>query len=170
MEAKEMPCRIVRRLAVDEAAYLAGLIDGEGTVTMSRLHARDRRQLIVSISSTEPGILGWVRQTVGAGKVTRKRVASVRHAPGLTFTAANRQALDLLGQTAMYLRSYKRMRAELALAKYVATTPRNGRYSPETARLRDEFESTILALHPAERRVRPELRRPATVAQGAMLV
>jgi hypothetical protein len=37
--------REVRLLSVAEAAYLAGLIDGEGTVTLSRKHAGDMRQL-----------------------------------------------------------------------------------------------------------------------------
>jgi hypothetical protein len=48
--------REVRLLSIAEAAYLAGLIDGEGTVTLSRKHAGDMRQLVVSISNTElPG-------------------------------------------------------------------------------------------------------------------
>jgi hypothetical protein len=35
--------REVRVLSVAEAAYLGGLIDGEGTVTLSRKHAGDMR-------------------------------------------------------------------------------------------------------------------------------
>lgn len=60
--------REVRSLSGPEAAYLAGLIDGEGTVTLSRKHASDMRQLVVSISNTELPILEfapehWSRQT-----------------------------------------------------------------------------------------------------------
>jgi hypothetical protein len=35
---------------VAEAAYLAGLIDGEGTIALSRRHASEHRQLVLSIT------------------------------------------------------------------------------------------------------------------------
>jgi hypothetical protein len=35
------------------AAYVAGLIDGEGTISLSRKHGNEERQLVASISSTE---------------------------------------------------------------------------------------------------------------------
>jgi len=35
-----------------DAAYIAGLIDGEGTITLSRKHKNENRQLVVSISNT----------------------------------------------------------------------------------------------------------------------
>ncbi|MGH8175727.1 MAG: hypothetical protein ACREV5_05650 [Steroidobacter sp.] len=37
----------VRSLVAVDAAYIAGLVDGEGTITLSRRHAKDRRQLIL---------------------------------------------------------------------------------------------------------------------------
>jgi hypothetical protein len=46
-------CRVTRTLAIEDAAYIAGLIDGEGTVTLSKRHAKERRQLVVSIANTE---------------------------------------------------------------------------------------------------------------------
>ena len=45
--------KVARTLMIDEAPYLAGLIDGDGTVTLARPHVNERRQLVVSISSTE---------------------------------------------------------------------------------------------------------------------
>jgi len=48
-----MPYRTVKSLAPVDAAYMAGLIDGEGTVTLSRRHRNDQRQLVVSIANTE---------------------------------------------------------------------------------------------------------------------
>ena len=53
--------REVRTLSVAEAAYLAGLVDGEGTVTLSRKHAGEMRQLVVSISNTELPILEFAQ-------------------------------------------------------------------------------------------------------------
>jgi hypothetical protein len=129
--------REVRVLSVAEAAYLAGLIDGEGTVTLSRKHAGEMRQLVVSISNTELGILEFARLSIGAGKLTRKRTAKAHHTPSYAYALWNRQALALLAQIEPYLRSYKRERTRLALAHYVRLTPRNGKY---TSAIRAERE------------------------------
>ena len=39
--------RAVNPLASVDAAYIAGLIDGEGTITLSRKHAADKRHLAI---------------------------------------------------------------------------------------------------------------------------
>ena len=46
-------------LSREHAAYIAGVIDGEGTVTLTRKHKNEHRQLCVSISSTEKDILNF---------------------------------------------------------------------------------------------------------------
>ena len=127
---------------------LAGLIDGEGTITLSRRHSNERRQLVVSIVSTERDIVAWAREIIGAGKVTRKRTSSIRHTPSFTYSISNRQALEVLRQTMPHLRSYKRRRAELALERYVSLTPRNGKYSPDLLAARQLFELRFLATKP----------------------
>jgi hypothetical protein len=43
----------LRQLSDTEAAYLAGIIDGEGTITLTRTHRGENRRPVVSISSTE---------------------------------------------------------------------------------------------------------------------
>lgn len=143
--------RVPRILCPESAAYVAGLIDGEGTITLSRRHANERRQLVVSIVSTERDILEWILREVGAGKLTRKRTVSDRHAPSCTYSISNRQAIWLLQQVGPYLRSYKRTRARMALEDYVRLTPRNGRYTGATHAARARFESDFLAVraHPS---------------------
>jgi len=139
-----MVYKVARMLTIDEAAYLAGLIDGEGTISLSRRHANERRQLVVSISSTEPELVDWAASTTGVGKITRKRTSSDKHAPGLTYSVSNRQALAVLRQVQPYLRSYRKLRAKLVLVQYLALTPRNGKYTGEVAMRRAVFESTFL--------------------------
>jgi hypothetical protein len=121
--------REVRQLSVAEAAYLAGLIDGEGTVTLSRKHAGDMRQLVVSISNTELRILEFALLSAGAGKLTNKCRSKAHHTPSCAYALWNRQALALLAQVEPYVRSYKRDRARLVLSDYLRLTPRNGRYT-----------------------------------------
>ena len=83
-------------LSNTDAAYLAGLIDGEGTITLIRKHKNENRQLAVSISNTELKILEYAKNKIGSGKITRKRVSSIKHTPSYTYAIYNRQALTLL--------------------------------------------------------------------------
>lgn len=136
-----MPTAVrVHHLSPLDAAYLAGLIDGEGTIALSRRHRGDHRQLVLSISSTESSLVQWARQVIGAGKITSKRVYRPNHATGLTYIVANRQALDVLRQVTPFLRSYKRERAQLILDRYLAVPPRNGKYSAAQRTARAAFE------------------------------
>ena len=143
--------RTVQRLAPEAAAYVAGLVDGEGTITLSAEHRGERRRIVVSISNTDRALLEFVRETIGAGRITSKRTYSERHAPSFAFKVTNRQALDLLSQIALYLKTYRAKRAEMALMHYVALTPRNGKYPEEVLRKRNEFERAFLAIGPGPR-------------------
>ena len=136
----------VQTLSTDSAAYIAGLIDGEGTVTLSRLHANESRRLVVSIASTEIELLQFVLNQAGAGKITRKRAYSEKHAASFCYSISSRQALALLHQCRPYLKSYKRKRAELAIHEYLAVTPRNGKYTLSKLAKRTDFEQRLLAI------------------------
>ena len=136
-------------MPLDVAAYIAGLVDGEGTITLSRLHPNESRRLVVSIANTELVLLEYVHRQVGAGKITRKRASSERHTPSFCYSVAGRQALTLLRQIAPWLLSYKRGRAEIALDSYLAVTPRNGKYTAESQARRRSFERDFLAILPS---------------------
>jgi len=135
-----------RALIREQAAYIAGLIDGEGTISLSRKHRNENRQLVVSISNTECKLLEYVHDAVGAGRITHKRTYRTHHAPSMTYTITNRQALGLLEQIAPYLKSYKADRARLVLDQYLKLTPRNGKYSPEQEKRRASFIEQFLRL------------------------
>ena len=63
---KLMGCyRSVLSLDPRDAAYIAGLIDGEGTITLSREHRNENRRLVVSIASTERCLLEFVAVRTG---------------------------------------------------------------------------------------------------------
>lgn len=134
------------QLEPEVAAYIAGLIDGEGTITLSHRHANERRHLVVSIANTELPLLEFVLEQSGTGKITRKRTTSALHTPSYCYAISNQQALALLKQIAPYLRSHKRQRAELILARYTSLTPRNGKYANDIAQLRSDFERQLLAI------------------------
>lgn len=134
----------VIRMGQADAAYIAGLIDGEGSVTLSRRHRNENRHLVVSISNTDRPLLNYVLITVGAGKITAKKTSQSHHTPSYTYTISNRQAIALLEQTISYLKTYKAKRSKIILRDYIWLTPRNGRYTAEIKRVRDEFENRVL--------------------------
>ena len=138
--------RTVNTLSLADAAYIAGLVDGEGTITLSRKHTNERRQLVISVSNTELAILDFVLRQVGAGKITTKRTVKAQHSPSFTYAIWNRQALNLLDQVAPFLRSYKSHRAQLVRDNYVRLTPRNGKYTPAGLAARQRFEADLLAV------------------------
>ena len=136
----------VAELSQTDAAYIAGVIDGEGTITLTRKHRNENRQLAVTISNTEMRLLEFVFAAVGAGKITRKRTSNTKHTPSFTYAIYNPQALYLLEQNYPYLRTYKFDRSAVILRDYVALTPRNGKYSDEQLELRAVFEASVLSI------------------------
>jgi hypothetical protein len=137
---------VLNKLSDSQAAYLAGIIDGEGTITLTRTHRGENRRPVVSISSTELPLLEYVRSVVGAGKITNKRSTRTYHSPSFAYSLFSRQALTLLGRISGYLRTYKCERARLLLDEYVLLTPRNGRYTELQRRARQDFERRFFAL------------------------
>jgi hypothetical protein len=138
--------RSVQPLTETDAAYIAGLVDGEGTITLTRYHRNENRRLVLGISNNERPRLEFVLQVVGAGHITTKRVYKPVHAPSFTYVITNRQAVDLLAQIAPYLHSYKAARAELVLKDYIRLTPRNGKYEGSEQAERERFELELLAI------------------------
>ena len=129
----------VNDLSNEEAAYIAGIIDGEGTVTLSRKSQKENRRLAITISNTEFELLDWILKKVGAGIIVNKKSKDKRWSEAFTYQIYNRQAYDLLNRTCGHLRTHKRKRSELALKKYLEVTPRNGKYTPELLKRRSDF-------------------------------
>lgn len=138
--------KTINTLSNVDAAYIAGLIDGEGTVTLTKEHANERRRLVVSISSTERSLLDFVHNSTGVGKITNKRTYNAKHTPSYCYKVTNRQALELLRQIQPYLHGYKSKRSSYALEHYISVTPRNGHYSQQKLKAREEFEQNFLKI------------------------
>ncbi len=129
-----------------DAAYVAGIIDGEGTITLTRTHRSENRRPVVSISSCELPLLTYVRSIIGAGGITTKVCAREHHSPSFAYSIRSRQALSLLAQVAPFLRTYKAERARLLLEEYAPVTPRNGRYTADQRTARERLEARFFAI------------------------
>lgn len=129
--------------------YVAGIIDGEGTITLSRLHKTDKwRTPVVSVSSTTIEILNALVAVFG-GHICKHKTYKRHHLPGFSWRVSGRKAVDVCAQLKPYLLvPSKRYRAELIATKYVACTPRNGKYTDTQKRKKQQFESAFF--HPSK--------------------
>lgn len=59
-----------------EAAYIAGVIDGEGSITLTRMHEKEHRRPCISIASTDIELLSYV-QTLTHGTISKKKNISL---------------------------------------------------------------------------------------------
>ena len=72
-------------LTIADAAYIAGVIDGDGTITLSKRHKKENRQLVVTISNNEKDLLEYVLEVTGIGILTKKRTYNANHATNFTY-------------------------------------------------------------------------------------
>lgn len=130
-----------------QAAYIAGLMDGEGTITLTKRHRNEHRQIVISISNNEKCLLDYVISVAGIGVISKKSDTRSKNI-NYSYTVTNRQALELLSQINPYLIGYKKERAYYVLKHYLALTPRNGKYSSELLERRNIFVNTFFRIRP----------------------
>lgn len=129
-----------------EKAYLAGIIDGEGTVTLSRAHANEMGSPKVSVANNSLQLLNWIKTKTGTGVIIRRSKRSPVHGDQYVLDISDNAALALLGELREYL-LVKKAHAELLLARYKAVTPRNGKYTKELLAGKMALLSEIRALN-----------------------
>ncbi|MDB5265527.1 MAG: hypothetical protein JWM39_240 [Parcubacteria group bacterium] len=129
----------VAKLSLVDAAYVAGLIDGEGTITLTRRQKNKERCVAITIANTELDLLEFPLAIIKAGIITSKKTFKPNHSASYVYQISGRQALDLLEQITPFLKSYKKNRAQFLLKDYIRLTPRNGRYTADQLQERKAF-------------------------------
>jgi hypothetical protein len=56
-----------------EKAYLAGIVDGEGTVTLMKHHQNETPTPYVSVANNSLKLLEWIKARVGGVIVSKKK-------------------------------------------------------------------------------------------------
>ena len=123
----------------EEFAYAAGLVDGEGTITLYRERSPFRYP-IVSIPSCTPELTEYMKHAFG-GVVSSKRRSKAHHTPSKAWAIRGDAAIEFLRNIFPYLKEpEKKRRAKLILDEYKNVTPRNGRYTEELRTKKVDFE------------------------------
>lgn len=101
-----------KMLLATDAAYLAGFIDGEGSIML--YGRRDKVALKLSISNTSKPVLDWVEDITGVGKVMLHRKADHRIRTTWMYQSNSEAAESVIEQILPYL-IIKKEQAKLAL-------------------------------------------------------
>jgi hypothetical protein len=131
-----------------EAAYLAGIIDGEGSITLTRMHENEHRRPCISVASTDREFLEYLQDLTKGHISKKKNYNPSRHLNSYSFTVKNKtDVLYILKEITPYLRvEKKKKRAYWILEHYNKVTKRNGKYSPECLKLKLDFEEGFFKL------------------------
>jgi len=102
-----------KRFTIPQAAYLAGLIDGEGSIMLYRRGEGSAMRL--TIANTFKPVLEWCRAVSGVGNIVMTNRDNAKHKPGGTWLVNSQAACSILEQVRPYLR-IKAEQADLAMA------------------------------------------------------
>lgn len=131
-----------------ERAYIAGIIDGEGGIMLTKFHNNQYPAPCVSIISTTIELLQWIKEKTKVGTIkSKKNYNKDNHKDSYTYAVKYNDAIELLKQIQPYLIiETKKKRTELILAKYKKATPRNGRYNEQMKANKERFYEEFISI------------------------
>jgi hypothetical protein len=129
-----------------EAAYAAGILDGEGSISITRNHSGRWPSPQVSVASNDRELLEWFRVRFG-GSISTKQPRQPQHSLSFVWKLTDRRAVCFLQVVRPYLVILrKQRRSDLLLQAYLECTPRNGRYTAEMLLKKQAFLDKFASL------------------------
>ena len=124
-----------------EKGYVAGIIDGEGTITLTYVHSSNKfRAPSIEVTSTTLEMLEKMKALAG-GTISKVSKRAEHHKQAYRWCIRYNAVIDLLKEISEYLlEPKKKYRADLILSTYKEVTPRNGKYSKEKLKAKLQFE------------------------------
>ena len=131
-----------------EKAYIAGIIDGEGSIMLQKIHKNENPAPCVSIASTTIELLEWIKLTIGKGIISKKKNYNLeKHKDCYSYVIKRNYAISLLIDIYPYLIiPTKKKRAELIINTYKSITPRNGYYTEEMLIAKENFYNEFMSI------------------------
>lgn len=129
-------------------SYTAGLIDGEGSIllTKSRENKYHFRYPSVSVSSTTPELVNFLKETYG-GRICSHKTYKPHHKQSFSWSVKRNKALKFLQLILPFLKEpRKRKRAEFILCNYKNLTKSNGKYTEEQVIAKVNFETVFFSI------------------------
>lgn len=107
----------VRKMNLADASYLAGLMDGEGSIVLAKKRQM-RATWRLQVSNTYFPLLEWCKTVTGCGSVTRKVSTNPKHADSGNWQCYSWNARSILLQILPYMRIPEKIRrAQLLISE-----------------------------------------------------
>lgn len=127
-------------LSETQKAYIAGIVDGEGSIMLTQIHKNQQHAPVVSVSSTDRELLDWLKDITTKGSISLKPAKKENHKDSWDWKISYNAALELLELILPYLKIERKIyRALLLVNEYKDLTPRNGKYTPDMVASKQEF-------------------------------
>ncbi len=132
-------------MKTEDLIYVAGLMDGEGTITMNGNKGAFRSPS-VGIASTSWELIEFLKKTFG-GTITAKVEKRPNRKPGWDWRLSVVPALEFLKEVSPYMKEKRKLaRIEILLEEYPKLRKRRGyRYSDIERAARFDFEKRFFA-------------------------
>lgn len=121
-------------------AYMAGILDGEGSVLLNKINKSRFRTPVVSISNNDKNIIKLFYNNYG-GSIIKKKKYKEKHEQSYEWRVTYYKAINVLKDLLPYmLHKEKIRRANLIINIYPIVTKRNGKYTDKEILDKLEFE------------------------------
>lgn len=125
-----------------DSAYLAGIIDGEGCITIGMRSpnpaAREKSFNIVynlRVEMTDEKLIRWIHEATGCGNVYHNKSKKAGHKETWLWTATSRQAAEILAKVRPFLRlKFEQADLFIELSELKAKSNRHGPFNPDRQR------------------------------------
>lgn len=127
-----------------ECAYLAGIIDGEGTITLTK--DKEFRYPVITFCNNDRAILDYVNSFCH-GTISTKKSTNENWQDNYVWKVVYRQAIEVIAQILPYMHETSKVkRGQSILDNYLTLTPRNGKYSEEMRQAKHKWEEEFFNL------------------------
>lgn len=129
-------------------AYVAGVIDGEGSITLAREKKHNFRRPRISISSCDLEIIQPAVDLFGGSITAKKSKQKEHHLQAYEWRLYGRKALKALCVLVHYMKSPNKIaRSWLLIQEYDSVTQRNGKYNEQQMKEKLDFEHRFLSIN-----------------------
>lgn len=129
-----------------ELAWAAGMIDGDGCITLTRSKSAFGKPTLV-VDNTDESIIRELARLFGGSIVIKKRYQTHHRQAWSWRRYGAQQVRANLKAVLPYMRcEMKRERARMIVEEYNDVTTRNGYYTPEQKSSRQEWEQRFMDL------------------------
>jgi len=126
------------------AAYMAGMVDADGSVSMQK--DGNYRRPIVTVYNNDYSIMEKLQMAFG-GKISTRRFDNPRWADSYEIRFNTNESLYILEAILPYMQhNKKKARAQLLVENYVKFTPRNGKYTKQQLEQKRWLEKEVMSI------------------------